>query len=616
MINDKLQKNADIRYAESEDQTYPTELPDTEWFRTNVPCQYTCPAHTDVSNYIGLVAQGRFDEAYILNRRDNVFPGVLGRVCARPCESTCRRGLIDKTIRICWLKRSASDYRSDKFLPKKAPVTRKQKVAIIGAGSAGLSAARDLAIMGYKVVVYEMFPEPGGMMVGGIPIWRLPRDVVQNEVDQYFGALGVEIRLNTKIGYKDDISVSELLRRYDAVIMAPGSAIPAEIGIPGENFQGYEYGLPWLEKLNFRHPEDAAFGNRVVVLGMGFTAMDCCRSARRMGAEEVTVVYRRTQLEAPVEEYEIEECELEGIRFIYLAAPLEVIGDDEGKVSGIKFIRNKLGAPDKSGRRSPVPIEGSEFIIPCDVVIPATGQWNDTSWIDPDLKVELQRNGNVKRDPDTWMTNVKGLFAGGDYTEGSRNLIAAIADGHKVANGVHEFLTGQKPPRRRSSHEIMEVWRRSLDYEKIERQEMRFLELDKRFPDDISTALSREAEIGFTREMAMKEATRCLQCAYNILIDSDLCILCAACVDVCPEKIIRLVPLKELGGVAGADQYQTDPAMAEAQTLLLDENECIRCGLCVVRCPTQAIKMARFQYSDPKAHWYVSEPGLSAPIPK
>ncbi|MDB5079590.1 MAG: 4Fe-4S dicluster protein [Chloroflexi bacterium] len=616
MINDKLQKNADIRFAESEDQAYPTELPDTEWFRTNVPCQYTCPAHTDVSNYIGLVAQGRFDEAYILNRRDNVFPGVLGRVCARPCESTCRRGLIDKTIRICWLKRSASDFRGDKFLPRKAPVTRKEKIAIIGAGSAGLSAARDLAIMGYKVIVYEMFPEPGGMMVGGIPIWRLPRDVVQNEVDEYFNALGVEIRLNTKIGYKDDISLAELLRRFDAVIMAPGSAIPAEIGIPGETLKGYEYGLPWLEKINFHHPEQASFGKRVVVLGMGFTAMDCCRSARRMGAEDVTVVYRRTQLEAPVEEYEIEECELEGIKFIYLSAPLEVVGDAEGKVTGIKFIRNKLGAPDKSGRRSPVPIEGSEFIIPADVVIPATGQWNDTSWIDPELKVELQRNGNVKRDPDSWMTNVPGLFAGGDYTEGSRNLIAAIADGHKVANGVHEYLTGQKPPRRRSSHEIMEVWRRSLDYEKIERQEMRFLELDQRFPDSVVEALTREAEIGFTREMAMKEATRCLQCAYNILIDSDLCILCAACVDVCPEKIIRLVPLKELGGVAGADQYQTDPAMAEAQTLLLDENECIRCGLCVVRCPTQAIKMARFQYSDPKAHWYVSEPGLSAPIPK
>src|SRR4051812_42516449 len=186
MINDKLQKNADIRYAESEDQTYPTELPDTEWFRTNVPCQYTCPAHTDVSNYIGLVAQGRFDEAYILNRRDNVFPGILGRICARPCESTCRRGLIDKTIRICWLKRSSSDFRSDKFTPKKAPVTRAQKIAVVGAGSAGLAAARDLAIMGYRVVVYDMFPEPGGMLTGGIPIWRLPRDVVQNEVDEYF----------------------------------------------------------------------------------------------------------------------------------------------------------------------------------------------------------------------------------------------------------------------------------------------------------------------------------------------------------------------------------------------------------------------------------------------
>jgi NADPH-dependent glutamate synthase beta subunit-like oxidoreductase len=616
MINDKLQKNADIRFAESEDQAYPTELPDTDWFRTNVPCQYTCPAHTDVSNYIGLVAQGRFDEAYILNRRDNVFPGVLGRVCARPCESTCRRGLIDKTIRICWLKRAGSDFRSDKFLPKKAPVTRDQKIAVVGAGSAGLAAARDLAIMGYKVVVYDKYPEPGGMMVGGIPLWRLPRDVVQNEVDQYFDALGVEIRLNTKIGYQDDISVTELLQRFDAVFLAPGSAIPALIDEPGQQYKGFEYGLPWLEKINFHHAEQASIGKRVVVIGMGFTAMDCCRSARRMGAEEVTVVYRRTQLEAPVEEYEIDECELEGIKFIYLASQQEILGNEEGKVTGLKCIRNKLGKPDAKGRRSPVAVPGTEFIIECDVVIPATGQWNDTSWIDPELNVQKQRNGNPWRDPDTWMTNVPGLFAGGDYTEGSRNLISAIADGHKAAVGIHMYLNGQTPPRRRSSHEIMEVWRRSLDYEKIERQEMRFLDLDKRFTTDMVVNLDREAEIGFTREMAMKEATRCLQCAYNILIDSDLCILCAACVDVCPEKIIRLVPLKELEGIAGADQYQADPAMENAQTLLLDENECIRCGLCVVRCPTQAIKMARFQYSDPKEHWYVSEPGLVAPIPK
>ncbi len=616
MINDKLQKNADIRFAESEDQAYPTELPDTEWFRTNVPCQYTCPAHTDVSNYIGLVAQGRFDEAYILNRRDNVFPGILGRICARPCESTCRRGLIDKTIRICWLKRSASDFRSDKFIPKKAPVTRKERIAVVGAGSAGLACARDLAIMGYKTVVYDMFPEPGGMLTGGIPIWRLPRDVVQNEVDEYFDALGVEIHLNTKIGHNADIPLADLMSRFDAVYLGAGCQLPATLGIPGEDLKGFEYGLPWLEKINYHHVEAASFGKRVVVLGMGFTAMDCCRSARRMGAEEIIVAYRRTQLEAPVEEYEVEEAELEGINFIYLSTPIEAVGDETGKVVGMKFIRNKLGAPDAKGRRAPVPIPGSEFVIECDVVIPATGQWSDTGWLDPELGVEIRKNGNLKVDPETWMTNVPGLFAGGDFTEGPRNIISAIADGHKAANSMHEYLTGAKPPRRRSSHEIMEVWRRSLDYEKVERQEMRFLPLNQRWGADVVKNLETEAEIGFTREMAMKEATRCLQCAYNILIDSDLCILCAACVDVCPEKIIRLVPLKELDGVAGADQYQADPAMADAQTLLLDENECIRCGLCVVRCPTQAIKMARFQYSDPRAHWYVSEPGLSAPIPK
>jgi NAD-dependent dihydropyrimidine dehydrogenase PreA subunit len=299
---------------------------------------------------------------------------------------------------------------------------------------------------------------------------------------------------------------------------------------------------------------------------------------------------------------------------LWLVAPVEVIGQN-GKVTGIKMIRNKLGEPDAKGRRSPKPVPGSEFIIPCDIVLAATGQWSDTSFLPKELGVEILKNGNVKRD-EFWMTNVPGLFAGGDYTEGSRNIISAVADGHKVANGIHEYLTNEKPPRRRSSHEVMEVWRRGLDYEKLDRQPMPTLSKDKRWGEDMRHNLEIEVELGFTREMAMKEATRCLQCAYNILIDADLCILCAACVDVCPEKIIRLVPLKELMGVEGADQYQIDPAMAEAQTLILDENECIRCGLCVVRCPTQAIKMARFVYSDPKEHWYVSEKGLSAPIPK
>jgi NADPH-dependent glutamate synthase beta subunit-like oxidoreductase len=613
MINDKLQKNADIRFAESQEASYPTELPDTEWFRTNIPCQYTCPAHTDVSNYIGLVAQGRFDEAYLLNRRDNVFPGILGRICARPCESTCRRGLIDKTIRICWLKRSSSDFRSDKFVPKRPPITRNEKIAIVGAGSAGISAARDLRIMGYRTVVYEMFPEPGGMLVGGIPIWRLPRDVVQNEVDEYMDALGVEIYLNTKVGV--DIQVTELLERFDAVFLAPGCQLPATLGIPGEDLNGFEYGLPWLEKINFHHPEDAKIGRRVVVIGAGFTASDCARSSLRMGAEKVYIAYRRTQLEAPIDETEMEEMEYEGVHFEWLVSPVEIIGDAEGNVTGIKMIRNKLGEPDAKGRRSPKPVPGSEYIIPCDVVLAATGQWSDTGFFPKELGVEILKNGNVKRD-ENWMTTVKGLFAGGDYTEGARNIISAIADGHKVANAIHEYLTGEKPPRRRSNHEVMEVWRRSLDYDKLERQPMPTLNLEKRWGPDMRHNLEIEVELGFTREMAMKEATRCLQCAYNILIDADLCILCAACVDVCPERIIRLVPLKELGGVEGADQYQADPAMAEAQTLILDENECIRCGLCVVRCPTQAIKMARFVYSDPKEHWYVSEKGLSAPIPK
>ncbi|MEI7554543.1 FAD-dependent oxidoreductase [Candidatus Chlorohelix sp.] len=614
MMNDKFQKNADNRFAEAFDDASSTELPDTDWFRTNIPCQYTCPAHTDVSNYIGLVAQGRFDEAYLLNRRDNVFPGILGRICARPCESTCRRGLIDKTIRICYLKRSSSDFRSDKFIPKRPPITRRGRIAIVGAGAAGLACARDLRIMGYHTVVFDMFPEPGGMLVGGIPIWRLPRDVVQNEIDEYMDALGVEIHLNTRVG--KDVQVADLLKNFDAVFLAPGCQLPTKLGIPGENLKGFEYGLSWLEKINFHHPEHATMGKRVVVIGAGFTASDCARSALRMGSERVYIAYRRTQLEAPMDETELEEMEYENIDFLWLSSPVEVLGDENGKVTGIKMIRNKLGEPDAKGRRSPRPVPNSEFIIPCDVVLAATGQKSDVNFFPQELGVRILKNGSVWRDPDTWMTTVHRLFAGGDYTEGARNIISAVADGHKVANAIHEFLTRERPPRRRSSHEALEIWRRSLDYEKLDRQTMPTLSLENRWGQNMRQNLQIEVELGFTREMAMKEATRCLQCAYNILIDADLCILCAACVDVCPEKIIRLVPLSDLMGVEGADHYQVDPALSEAQTLILDENECIRCGLCVVRCPTQAIKMARFVYSDPKNHWYVSEKGLSAPIPK
>ena len=371
MTNEQSQKKAEPRIPAPEDPANPLELPDTEWFRTNVPCQYTCPAHTDVSNYIGLLAQGRFDEAYILNRRDNLFPGILGRVCARPCESTCRRGLLDKTIRICSLKRSASDFRSNKFIPKRATITNKKTIAIVGAGSAGLSCARDLTTRGYKTVVFDMFPEPGGMLTAGIPSWRLPRKVVQNEIDQYFAALGVEIKLNTKIG--QDILLTDLMKQFNAVYLAAGCQLPATLGIPGEDLKGFEYGLPWLKKINYHHPEEAAMGSRVLVIGMGFTAMDCCRSARRLGAKRVDVVYRRTQLEAPVEEYEIEEAELEGLHFTYLASPVEILGRED-KVIGVKFIRNKLGKPDAKGRRSPTPVVNTEFIIYCDVVIAATGQ--------------------------------------------------------------------------------------------------------------------------------------------------------------------------------------------------------------------------------------------------
>jgi NADPH-dependent glutamate synthase beta subunit-like oxidoreductase len=572
-----------------------------DWYQTNIPCQVGCPAHTDVSTYIGLISQARFDEAYLLNRKANVVPGVLGRTC----EPVCRRNKIDgKPIAICWLKRAAADHREYRHHAERPPVTRDKKVAVVGAGSAGLACARDLREMGYPVTIYEQYPTGGGVMVNGIPIWRLPRDVTREECDEYMEDIGVEVKYNTRVGR--DVKLSDLLKEYDAVYLGAGCYIPNPMTgpdgkvIPGADLKGVEDGIRLLEKTNYGEP--AFIGKRVAVLGAGFTAMDCCRTSIRFGAEKVYVMYRRSQEEQPSDEYEVDEATLEHVEFQYLVTQVAVLSKDGVHASGVRFIRNKLGDPDASGRRRPIPIPGSEFEIEVDTVIPAFGQYSDGSWLQAEeLGLEVNKYGIPLVDYETWMTSYPGLFAGGDYTQGSRNLISAIGDGRDAAAAINRYLGGEDIPAEPAEEIELPDYRRGMvdNYESIPFQMMPSLPLHERYSN------TREAETGYTAEEAVVQARRCLQCQLNIMIDPSICILCSGCVDICPYDCISMEGLSRV--VKGDPMHQGTETWRGGADMIIDEEKCIRCGLCIVRCPTDAISMVQFEVSSPNQRWSVSK---------
>ncbi len=585
---------------------YQSVAANPDWYQTNIPCQVGCPAHTDVSTYIGLISQARFDEAYLLNRQANVVPGVLGRTCARPCEPVCRRNKIDgKPIAICWLKRACADHREYRHHAEPPPITKDKKVAIVGAGSAGLAAARDLREMGYPVTIYEADPVAGGVMVNGIPVWRLPRDVTYEETNEYMDDLGVEVRYNIRVGR--DVQLTELLKSYDAVYLAAGCYVsnpltgPDNKIIPGADLKGVEDGIRLLDKTNFGEP--AFIGKRVIVLGGGFTAMDCCRTSIRFGAEKVYVLYRRSKEEMPSDEYEVDEATLEHVEFQYLLTQVEVLSNDGVHVSGLKLIRNKLGDPDASGRRRPIAILGTEFVIEADTIIPAFGQTSDPSWLQADeLKLEVRkRDGIPLVDRETWMTSYPGLFAGGDYTERSRNLISAIGDGRDAAAAINRYLGGVDKPAEPAEEIELPDYRRGMvdDYESIPFQLMPSLPLKERYSN------TRETETGYTPEEAVAQARRCLQCQLNIMIDPSICILCSGCVDICPYDCISMEGLSRV--VKGDPMHQGTETWRGGADMIIDEEKCIRCGLCIVRCPTDAISMVQFEVASPNDLWTVSK---------
>lgn len=599
---------------------YPIASGDPQWFSDNIPCMTACPSHTDISRYIALIADGRYADSYELNREHNVFPGCLGRMCARPCEDACRRKEVDAPIGICYLKRVAADFRGETRRDVAEPANGRT-VGIVGAGVAGLTTARQLARRGYSVDVYERFPVPGGVMWTGVPEWRLPRDVIAEEVAQITD-LGVRIHYNTEVG--KHIQLQELIDRHDAVVLCAGCQIATAIGIPGEELEGVVSGLDFLADCALGQ-ENVWVGNRVVTVGGGFTSMDCVRTVVRLGSERSVMTYRRTVNEIPVEELEIEEAEIEGVEIMFMVSPTRVIDDGRGRVKALECVRNELGEPDASGRRRPVPIAGSEFQIPCDMVIAAIGQKQDNGFLGG-LFRKTDRRGVPLVDQNL-KTELPNVWAAGDYVINPTNFISAIGEGKRVAEAIDRELRGVEPkvkdleitrvpteyvstPNSLLSEGIAEwsmtamsrrlVW--GDDYTNVGRQNMPMLPAAQRGLLSMDNTL--ETEMGYTKTIGFEEAKRCLQCQLNIFIDGNRCILCNSCGDVCPHNCIEMISPERIYSIDG-DVELAHMARAElgpyAAAMVIDERSCIRCGLCVDWCPTECLTMDHFRLTPAEA---------------
>jgi NADPH-dependent glutamate synthase beta subunit-like oxidoreductase len=580
------------------------QVPNQHWFEENIGCENACPVNTRAPQYISAIREGNYDLAFELNRGDNLFPAVLGRICVHPCEEKCRRGLlIDQPISICSLKRACADYRTYFPQTKRAYKKSDKKVAIIGAGPSGLTAANDLVRMGYSVTIYESFPITGGMLNVGIPPYRLPRNIVKRAVEEV-RRLGVEITTGTPVG--KELNLESLRKKYDAVYIAAGAHKAEKLGISGENLQGVIHGVTFMQMVNLK--KNLQIGQRVAVVGGGNTAMDAARSSLRLGATEVSILYRRTREEMPVDARELEQVEEEGIQVNYLTQPIGVLSEDGIKVSGVRCIRNRLGEEEKDGRRRPIPIDGSEFEIDIDLLIPAVSQSPDISFLPEEIGLEISRWDRLAVNPETFETNVSGIFAGGDFVTGPRDVIRVIADGRKAALSIHSYLSGEGPKRKQAYFTPVQEIEIDPNLEKIPRQKMDTLPVQER------KFFDKEVELGLSREVAVKEAVRCLQCHIFTIFDRTKCILCGGCVDICPKFCFRMARLDE---IEGDERFSTlveslyGKSLVEAERLNLvtamikDESRCIQCGLCAKRCPTGAITMEMYHrestfYRDPE----------------
>jgi formate dehydrogenase beta subunit len=578
-------------------------LGELSFFDENIPCLAACPVHTNAGAYVAAIADGDDLTAYLTARLPNPFASVCGRVCAAPCEVACRRGEIDRPIAIRALKRfvterfgteagAAGEYQRVSSPPD---VERSESIGIVGGGPAGMAAAHDLRLLGYRVTVYEATDRLGGMMLYGIPEYRLDRDLLQGDIDAIVD-LGVDVRYGTRLGA--DVTLDELRSRHDALFLAPGASLGRGLDIPGNDSDGVFRAIEFLINANQGFKVDV--GEKVIVIGGGNVAMDAARTAlraaayeeaagefeadehrgamteafdvartaKRAGATDVTVVALESREEMPADDFEIEEAELEGIAFLHRRGPAAIVAED-GKVAGLETI-GVLSVFNDEGRFAPEFDQDDRALIEADTVILAIGQSVDIASL---AGIEMTPRGTIATDPETMAASVPGIYSGGDAAFGPRTLIVAIAEGRKAAASIHRYFTGEVPEERPGRMVQLEQFHRLDDvYDRIARLEVPSLPSERRIG-------LQEVELGFTPEQARCEAKRCLRCFANILLDVDACVLCALCSDVCPLDLISLVPAGELG----AEEAGT--------ALLLDETACIRCGLCIERCPTGALSM-------------------------
>ncbi len=633
--------------------TFPVELPDVNYFARQVLCREGCPVRTDSGGYVQAIAEGRYEDAYIIARTPNPFASICGRVCAAPCEAKCRRGALDASVSIRALKRfvcekfgvESEGFDLGRVYPELRDPRRERfgggrKVAIIGAGPAGLSAAHELALMGFAPAVFEAHNLAGGMLVLGVPEYRLPREIVQAEIEA-IESLGVPIQLNAKLGR--DFLLADLQRQgFEAFFVGIGAHKSRELSIEGVQLDGVLRAIEFLLNVNlgFR----VTLGRKVVVIGGGNVAFDVARSvvrqaekfagmseaelrvalhqaaaaleeltardaeapdevrlaldvareAIRKGVPEVHMYCLESLDEIPAAREEIEEAEKEGIRLHTRFGPKRIVGRD-GKVSGIELIKASR-VFDENRRFNPQFIDGSEETVDCDTVVLAIGQTADLSWIRSEDNLKVTPRGTLQTDPATMATSRPDVFAGGDVAFGPRIIITAVAEGKRAANSIAKFLTGRVPAEPRQARVTIYStlqYRMKPDYEKLVRRPPPTLPLDRR----IGIA---EVEKIYPEPDAQLQAIRCLKCHVGPVFNGDECILCGGCADVCPEYCLRLVDAADLRSkeklqAAFLARYGRVPDRGEQSAIIKDETRCIRCGLCAARCPTGAITMERVE---------------------
>ena len=576
----------------------PTDTTNPDYFHKVVDCQWACPAHTDVPLYIRMIAQGRFSDAYMENRGSNVFPGILGRVCDRPCEPACRRGRVeDRPVAICRLKRVAADHRDDisDRLPKVAASNGK-KVALIGAGCASLTVANDLAPLGYDITIFEALKATGGLMRTNIPQFRLPPKVLDEEIG-YILDMGVDLKLDHPIH-----SMKELLEEgYDAIFVGTGAPRGKNLEIPGRyDSENIHIGIDWLESVAFEHIEKV--GKHVLIIGVGNTAMDCCRTSLRIGAEDVKVMARKPREFFKASDWELEDAEEENVEILVNHSPKNFVVED-GKLVGMTFeiMEYKINETGRIDRGTVV----GEKVIPCDDVILAIGQDNAFPWIERDIGIEFNDWECPIVGEETMMCSRDGVFFGGDSAFGPKNIIWAVAHGHEAAISIHKYIQGDsltdRPARGvnlLSQKMGMHEWSFSNDFDPAGRRLMPHVELKERFKK-----LDIEVELGFSAEQAAQEVERCLNCDIQTVFTANLCIECDACIDICPVNCLTITQNGDEADLrtrlsAPADNveqslYVSGDLPQTARVMVKDEDLCVHCSLCAERCPTGAWDMQK-----------------------